>query len=104
MAAVETPDRGPGQALGQDQGDALAALGADRAEQVGGAEALLPHPARTHPFLVPDAGRAALLPKPGLSLPFGPRSGTGGSMNHSATRPASGCRSAASRITPGRAF
>jgi hypothetical protein len=91
MAAVETPDRGPGQALGQDQGDALAALGADRAEQVGGAEALLPHPARTHPFLVPDAGRAALLPNPGLV--------------HEPQLDAPGLGvPAASRITPGRAF
>src|SRR5215213_3126910 len=66
MAAVETPDRGPGQALGQDQRDALAALGTDRAEQVGGGEALLAHTARADPLLVPDVGDAALLADPGL--------------------------------------
>jgi len=66
MAAVETPDRGPGQALGQDQRDALAALRAYSPEQVGGAEALLAHAARAHPFLVPDVGDAALLADPGL--------------------------------------
>src|SRR5690348_14873254 len=44
----------------------LAALGADRAEQVGGAETLLPHAARAHAFLVPDVGDAALLADTGL--------------------------------------
>ena len=52
--------------LGQHQGDAGAALGADRAEQVGGGEALLPHPARTHALLVPDVRETALLPDPRL--------------------------------------
>src|SRR5215213_11835411 len=61
MAAVETPDRGPGQALGQHQRHALAALGADRAEQVGGGEALLPHPTRAGALLAPDVREAALL-------------------------------------------
>src|SRR4051795_7129278 len=51
---------GGGRDLGQDQRDTLAALGTDRAEQVGGAETLLPHAARAHAFLVPDVGDAAL--------------------------------------------
>ena len=57
---------GRGRDLGQDQRDARVALGADRAEQVGGGEALLVHPARAHALLVPDVGDAALLPDPGL--------------------------------------
>ena len=58
MAAVETS--------GKHQRDALAALGADRPEQVRRGEALLPHPARAHALLVPDVREAALLPDPGL--------------------------------------
>jgi hypothetical protein len=57
---------GRGRDLRQDQGDTLATLGADGAEQVGGAEALLAHPARAHPLLVPDMGEAALLPDAGF--------------------------------------
>ncbi len=57
---------GRGRDLGQDQRDALAALGTDRAEQVGGGEALLAHTARADPLLVPDMGDAALLADPRL--------------------------------------
>src|SRR3954470_17182780 len=58
MAAVETS--------GSTRATPPAALGADRAEQVGGAEALLPHAARAHALLVPDVGHAALLADAGL--------------------------------------
>jgi hypothetical protein len=57
---------GRGRDLGQDQGHALAALGAHGPEQVGGGEALLARPARAHPLLVPDVGEAALLADAGL--------------------------------------
>src|SRR4051794_12090538 len=57
---------GRGRDLGQHQRDALAALRAHGPEQVGRGEALLPHPARTRPSLVPDVREAALLPDPGL--------------------------------------
>jgi hypothetical protein len=68
MAAVETPDRGPGQALGQDERDAGVPLRADGPEQVGRGEALLAHAARALALLVPDVGRAPFLPDPGLIL------------------------------------
>ena len=55
-----------GRDLGQHRGHALAALGTHGAEQVGGGEALLAHPARAHASGVPDVGDAPLLADPGL--------------------------------------
>jgi hypothetical protein len=55
--------------LGQDQADADATRGADRAEDIGPIIALIARRAWAAAALGPDVGQAALLADPGLILP-----------------------------------
>jgi hypothetical protein len=60
---------GLGVDLGQDQADADATRGANRAEDIGPIIALIARRAWAAAALGPDVGQAALLADPGLILP-----------------------------------